>query len=85
VKIVGTDALEVERALLAGELVCPCGGRLRPWGHARERVVRRLGREGRRRPRRSRCGVLPMGAEGGARQDGIRHRQQPRHPLRPEG
>jgi hypothetical protein len=30
-------------------------------------------------------GVLPMGAEGGARQDGIRHRQQPRHPLRPEG
>jgi excisionase family DNA binding protein len=30
-------------------------------------------------------GVLPVGAEGGARHDGIRHRQQPRHPLRPEG
>ncbi len=30
-------------------------------------------------------GVLPVGAEGGARQDGIRNRQQPRHPLRPEG
>lgn len=54
-KIVGTDAVEVERALVAGELVCPCDGRLRPWGHARERVVRRLEREEHRRPRRSRC------------------------------
>ncbi len=55
-KIVGTNAPEVERALLAGELSCPrCGGRLRPWGHARERVVRRRGGEERRRPRRSRC------------------------------
>lgn len=54
-KIVGTDALEVERALLAGELACPCGGRLQPWGHARQRVVRRRGAEERRRPRRSRC------------------------------
>jgi len=56
VKIVGTDAPEVERALLAGELTCPdCDGRLRPWGWARERVVRRRGAEERRRPRRSRC------------------------------
>lgn len=55
-KIVGTDELEVERALLAGELVCPgCGGRLGPWGSARRRVVRRPGGEERRRPRRSRC------------------------------
>lgn len=55
-KIVGTDAPEVERALLAGELACPdCDGRLRPWSRARERVVRRRRSEERRRPRRSRC------------------------------
>ncbi len=55
-KIVGTDAPEVERALVAGELACPgCGGRLRPWGRARVRVVRHRDREERRRPRRSRC------------------------------
>lgn len=59
-KIVGTDALEVERALLAGELACACGGRLRPWGLARERVVRRPGREERRRPRRSRCAACGL-------------------------
>ena len=55
-KIVGTEAAEVERALVAGELSCPgCAGELRPWGSARRRVVR--GRSGveRRRPRRSRC------------------------------
>jgi hypothetical protein len=57
VKIVGTDAPEVERVLLAGGLACPsCAGRLRPWGHARERVVRHRGTDERRRPRRSRCG-----------------------------
>ena len=56
-KIVGTDAPEVERALLAGGLACPsCAGRLRPWGHARERVVRHRDTHERRRPRRSRCG-----------------------------
>lgn len=56
-KIVGTDAPEVERALLAGELACPeCDGQLRPWSWARERVVRRGGNEEHRRPRRSRCG-----------------------------
>lgn len=56
-KIVGTDTLEVERALLAGELECPgCGARLGPWGSARHRVVRRPGGDERRRqPRRSRC------------------------------
>lgn len=55
-KIVGTDTLEVERALLAGELGCPgCGGRLRPWGSARWRVLRGRGGDERRRPRRSRC------------------------------
>lgn len=56
VKMVGTDPLEVERALLAGELACPdCGGRLRPWGSARRREVRWPGRVEERRPRRSRC------------------------------
>lgn len=39
--MVGTDPLEVDRLLSAGELCCPgCGGVLRPWGHARERGVR---------------------------------------------
>ena len=56
-KIVGTDAGEVERALVAGELACPdCGYRLRPWGSARWRVVRRPSATERRRPRRGRCG-----------------------------
>jgi len=33
--IVGSDAVEVERALLDGQLSCPgCAGRLRPWGSA---------------------------------------------------
>lgn len=54
--MVGTDAGEVERALLGGELGCPaCGGRLGPWGWARWRVVRAAGGEVERRPRRSRC------------------------------
>lgn len=29
--------------------------------------------------------VLPVGAAGGARQDGMRNRPQPRQPVRPEG
>ncbi len=47
-------------ALGSGELACPassCSGRLRPWGHARPRRVRRLG--GARvwlTPARARCG-----------------------------
>jgi hypothetical protein len=50
--MVGTDAVEVERQLAAGELVCSCGGGLTRWGYARLRVVRGLGRL---RPRRVRC------------------------------
>jgi hypothetical protein len=58
VKIVGTDAVEVERALVGGELSCPdCAGQLRPWGSARWRNVRRRSDVERRRPRRSRCGA----------------------------
>lgn len=34
--MVGTDPVEVERLLLAGELGCPaCAGVLRTWGYAR--------------------------------------------------
>jgi hypothetical protein len=51
--MVGSDALEVERRLRAGELFCPCGGGLRSWGHARARSVRGVGDL---RPRRARCG-----------------------------
>jgi hypothetical protein len=53
VVMVGTDSGEVDRRLRAGELACPCGGDLAPWGHARERVVRGVGVL---RPRRGRCG-----------------------------
>jgi hypothetical protein len=57
---VSHDPVVVELNLLAGRVVCPdCGGRLRPWGWARDRVIRDgLGTDwvGRRlRPRRSRC------------------------------
>ena len=56
VLIVGTDPAEVERALVAGHLDCSaCRGVLRPWGHARERVLRMVDGVVRRRPRRSRC------------------------------
>jgi hypothetical protein len=51
--MVGTDLVEVERRLSAGELMCPCGGGLSPWGHARARTVRGVGSV---RPRRARCG-----------------------------
>ena len=55
-KIVGTEAAEVERALVAGELSCPgCAGELRPWGSAGRRVVRGGADVEWRRPRRSRC------------------------------
>lgn len=53
VVMVGTDSVEVERRLRAGELACPCGGVLAPWGLARERTVRGVGQV---RPRRGRCG-----------------------------
>jgi hypothetical protein len=57
VLMVGTDEGQVETELVAGGLTCPaCGGRLRPWGFARRRVLRgRGGRELWRRPRRSIC------------------------------
>jgi hypothetical protein len=55
VVMVGTDPVEVERRLRAGELACPCGaGPLAPWGHARQREVRGVGVL---RARRARCSV----------------------------
>ena len=60
-KIVGTDPLEVERALVGGELECPdCAGRLCPWGWARWRVLRCRDVELRHRARRSRCTVCAV-------------------------
>jgi hypothetical protein len=54
--IVLLDDGAAERRLRAGGLRCDCGGRLRPWGHARVRSVRCLdGRLDRQRPRRGRC------------------------------
>jgi hypothetical protein len=50
--MVGTAQGEVDRRLVAGELTCPCGGVLRPWGRARPRMVRGVGVL---RPRRGRC------------------------------
>jgi Homeodomain-like domain len=52
VVMVGSDVVEVDRRLRVGELVCPCGGGLAPWGHARRRSVRGVGDL---RPRRARC------------------------------
>jgi hypothetical protein len=54
---VDPDATVVEEQLTGGELFCPdCGGSLKPWGHARERVVRQLRSLSERiRPRRSCC------------------------------
>lgn len=54
---VGKDVCDVERRLSAGLLACPgCGRRLRPWGHARRRVLRGVGGVLRwLRPRRAIC------------------------------
>lgn len=57
---VSHDPVVVESNLLVGRVACPdCGGRLRPWGWARTRVIRvGLGTDWvdrRCRPRRSRC------------------------------
>lgn len=52
---VGVDRAVVETALCGGGLCCPasgCGRRLAPWGSARERGVRGVGRL---TPRRARC------------------------------
>ena len=54
--MVDTDAVVVERLLLAGGLACPrCGGVLRPWGHARWRSSRQEEGSVRHRPRRASC------------------------------
>ena len=55
--MVDADEMVAEQMLTAGKLCCPdCAGFLRPWGHARERVIRMLRELTRRiRPRRSRC------------------------------
>ncbi len=54
--IVGSDPLEVEGSLLAGELACPaCREVLRPWGHARWRASRAEDGVVRHRPRRAAC------------------------------
>jgi hypothetical protein len=54
--MVGSDPVEVERALLAGELSCPdCSGVLRPWGTRGGGSSRREHDTVRHRPRRSAC------------------------------
>jgi hypothetical protein len=54
---VDVDAGRVERRLVAGMIIGPCGHALAGWGHARERVVRgEAGAHVRVRPRRARCG-----------------------------
>jgi hypothetical protein len=58
VLMVEADAARVEQELTAGQYECPaCGGTLRPWGHARARLLGRGGEGVRVRPRRSRCGT----------------------------
>jgi hypothetical protein len=55
-KIVCAEQALVEAELLGGLLACPsCLGVLGPWGHARERVTRRVLGDWRWRPRRARC------------------------------
>jgi transposase-like protein len=54
--IVLNDLAHVERELVGGRLTCPhCNGELRPWGHARRRVLRTATNNEELRPRRSRC------------------------------
>jgi transposase-like protein len=53
VVMVCAEEARVEAELVGGALECPaCGGALGPWGHARERVIRSVGRL---RPRRAKC------------------------------
>jgi transposase-like protein len=53
VVMVCAERARVEAELMGGVLRCPaCGGRLGPWGHARERMIRGIGRV---RPRRVKC------------------------------
>lgn len=54
--IVGTDPAAVEADLIAGRLTCPrCQNVLRPWGHARKRILHRLTTKEWLRPRRGIC------------------------------
>lgn len=54
--IVLNDPAHVERELVGGHLACPhCNGELRPWGHARRRVLRTATNNEELRPRRARC------------------------------
>lgn len=51
--MVCAEEATVEAELVGGALQCPaCEGELRPWGYARERVIRGVGRL---RPRRAKC------------------------------
>ena len=55
--IVCAEGAGVESELVGGVLGCPsCRGRLRPWGHARVRVLRCVAGDRVLRPRRARCG-----------------------------
>jgi len=54
--IVCAEQARVESELVAGVLSCPlCRGVLRPWGHARGRVLRCVAGDRWLRPRRARC------------------------------
>ncbi len=54
--IVRSDVARVESDLAGGLVICPaCEGVVRPWGHARARVLRGEDREAEFRPRRGRC------------------------------
>ena len=55
--ILRSDVARVESDLISGLVACPAGdGALRPWGHARARVLRGEDRNAAFRPRRGRCG-----------------------------
>jgi len=54
--IMAVHADKMEAQLQAGRLSCRCAGRLRPWGHARSRLIRqRDGSHVALRPRRAIC------------------------------
>ena len=56
VLIVCAEVVQVEAELTGGVLACPsCRGVLRPWGHARVRVLRCAAGDWSLRPRRARC------------------------------
>jgi len=59
--IVLNDHAVVESELREGRLACPhCNGELRPWGHARRRVLRTATNNEELRPRRARCSKCHM-------------------------